>query len=223
MKRKWQIGAALAATLLLISLAACPFSGGPVRGVVVDDATKQPLANAIVVVRWFGDWTKIVGESSGVCYHVEAARTDAQGRYEISAWTRAPSIRDFRFSFSGKDIKAFKPGYVMLPPAEMLSHDIGMKKFGGSTQEYFDLVLSNINWGCPQRGSSGKNLYRLYVALAADAQSKATTRDQQGYASFLLLMAEDSLVDHSRPTTYRGGRLVNTNPADTFKMEEVPQ
>jgi hypothetical protein len=63
MKRKWLVGAAVAAGLILVSLKACSFSGGPVSGVVVDQTTKKPIADAIVVARWFGDWTKIFGRN----------------------------------------------------------------------------------------------------------------------------------------------------------------
>jgi hypothetical protein len=114
----------------------------------------------------------------------ETARTDANGRYEIPAWFQAPSLRDLRFTSGGMDVNAFKPAYMALFTSESPStaSRILMKPFNGSTQEYFDSVLSNRLWSCAQPGSSGKNLYRLYIALTAEAQTKAVTSAQQGIA-----------------------------------------
>jgi len=98
MNRPWIAHGVVAAVLLTASMQAFSLSGGPLSGVVLDKESKQPMAGVIVVARWRGNWTKIFGESSSACYHVETARTDASGRYQIPSWTRAWSIEDLRFS-----------------------------------------------------------------------------------------------------------------------------
>jgi hypothetical protein len=92
MKRKWKL-ALIAVGLCILALRACALSGGPVSGQVIDETTGKPVADAIVVAHSHGSWTKIVGESSSACYHVETARTDAEGKYQIAAWTRPWMMR----------------------------------------------------------------------------------------------------------------------------------
>jgi hypothetical protein len=194
MKRQWKIATAVATGLLLVSLKACSFSGGPIDGVVIDQTTKQPIADVIVVALWYGSWAKIPAESHTACYHAETARTDAQGRYHISAWVSAPTLSSLLASHESVGVRAYKPGYVELISEDAYTTDkLQMKPFVGTKKEYFDTVLSGRGWGCDAiAGASLKNLYQLYAAAAADAREKAETPEQEGIASFFQWRAEDS-------------------------------
>jgi hypothetical protein len=195
MKCPWEI--ALLAALSLVSLQACSGSGGPESGMVLDQATRQPVADAIVVMRWHGNWTKIGGESTSACYHVETARTDARGRYRIAAWSTPWSFSDLRFTRSGVSFDAYKPGQVAIfkEDAPVSPEQILMGPFKGTKDEYFERVLSGGTWGCPAAGESRKNLQQLYAAAADEAAALAETQNQKGLAAFWASMAKEALVD----------------------------
>ncbi|MES2999883.1 MAG: hypothetical protein V4787_04270 [Pseudomonadota bacterium] len=183
------------AALAIASLQACSAYRGPVIGVVVDQATGKPVADAIVVMRWHGNWTKIFGESSSACYHVETARTDAEGRYRIAAWTRAWSFSDLRFTSAGVDYHAYKPGYITIfkEGTIALPSRIVVAPFTGTKDEYFAQVLTSPAWGCAQAGPSRRSMRQFYVAAAREAAELAETRNQQRLASFLASEIDDPL------------------------------
>jgi hypothetical protein len=202
MKRPWKLSLALLAALCLVSLQACSATGGPASGVVIDEATGKPVADAIVVVRWHGNWTKVFGESSSACYHVETARTDANGRYQIAAWSTSWSFSDFRFTPAGVDYHAYKPGYVTVfrEAANVSPARIAIAPFKGTKDEYFEQVLSLRTWACPGAGASRTSLRQFYAAAARDAAALAETQNQKGIASFLASQADEALIDENKPT-----------------------
>lgn len=60
---------------------------------VLDEDTHQPIKGAIVVARWVGTISALV-DSQTTCYHVESTTTDAQGRYQLPAWTKLPGLEN---------------------------------------------------------------------------------------------------------------------------------
>lgn len=212
MTRNWKLVALLAVVLATISIEVYSLTGGPLNGVVLDKETNEPIAGAIVIARWHGNWTKIFGESSSACYHVETTRTDEGGRYHIPLWVRAPKIEDLRFSSAGNDVSVFKPGYV--DESNGSSGTIYLTKFAGNNDEYFATVLDYRPWLCSAAAESSSHAYRLFKAAAADAKARAQTPSQLSRASSLEHLARESLVDTSKPTTYRGDTLVNVDPKD---------
>lgn len=185
-------------------LQACSAYGGSVSGVVIDETTGKPVPDAIVVMRWHGNWTKIFGESSSACYHVETAHTDAAGRYRIAAWSRPWSLSDLRFTSAGVDYHAYKPGYVTIfrEGTIALAERIVIAPFKGTKDEYFEQVLSLSSWGCPEAGASRKSLHQFYVAAARDAAALAETQSQRSRASFLANRAADPLDEEGNATRF---------------------
>jgi hypothetical protein len=222
MKRKWKL-ALIAVGLCILALRACALSGGPVSGQVIDETTGKPVADAIVVAHWHGSWTKIVGESSSACYHVETARTDAEGEYQIAAWTRPWFVTDLRFTSDGQTYDIYKPGYWRGSNDTAAPKTLYIAPFKGSKEAYFEIVLTSPAWGCERAGASGMNEYRLFKAMASEGRALAETPAQIGRAEMLHKLAEESLVNFDRPTHYVGSRLENIDPKDSFKREEVPQ
>jgi hypothetical protein len=209
--------------LLAFALQAHGLSGEPISGTVIDKATGEPVADAIVAVYWDGSWN--IGHSSRVsCYHVETARTDARGRYDIAAWKTAWSARDVFFRDEGQRYSVYKPGYFRgylhsrgAPPTV-----IEVAKVQWSKQAYFDTVFSPP-WGCEQPSASGKNEYRLFKAMADEAGALAETPAQKHVVWMLRRLTEQSLVNFDRPTGYVGDQLRNVDPKDEFRKEDVPQ
>jgi hypothetical protein len=210
---------AIAGALMLISMSACSLTGGPLQGVVLDKSTNQPIAGAIVGARWHGHWTNLLAGSSSACYHVETARTDANGRYAIPAWTRPPKpLEDFRFSDGGNDTAVFKPGYVDLPGGA--GGTMYMEPFVGTNDEYFAKVLFSQRWLCNAAGESNRNLYRVFRAAEVDAEPRAITPEQRSRVLAFEEIAQESLTDMSKPTVYLKGVRVNVDSKDSFKAEE---
>ncbi|MES2999884.1 MAG: hypothetical protein V4787_04275 [Pseudomonadota bacterium] len=167
---------------------------------VIDETTGKPVVDAIVVMRWHGNWTKIFGESSSACYHVETARTDAAGRYQIAAWSRPWSFSDLRFTSAGVDYHAYKPGYVTVfkEGTITLPARIVVTPFKGTKDEYFEQVLSSPAWWCEQGGTSRRGLRQLLVATASEAAALAETQNQRGLASFLASQIDDPFDEEIR-------------------------
>jgi len=218
MYRAWNVRGIVCAALLTGFLQGCEFSGGPLDGVVLDKDTNRPIAGVLVVARWYGNWSKLAGESSSACYHVESTRTDANGQYHIRRWTRESRLEDFRFSSAGQAVTFYKPDYIDVSNGSaVIAH---MQRFAGTNQEYFDRVLDQKKWLCNQAGDSSNQLYRVFKAGAADARSKAVTAEQVSKALFLTRMMQESLVDTSKPTSSDGGVLMNIYSKDNLPAEE---
>jgi hypothetical protein len=210
-----------AAGLCALALFSYALSGESFSGRVIDESTGKPVADAIVVIHWIGSWTKIFGESSSACYHVETARTDPNGNFRMAAWKTPWSPKDLFFSPEDRGLNVYKPGYAVSTKGSGLPGVFLIAPFQGGKQAYFDTVLRPA--GCERAGASSKNEYRLYSAMAQEASALAETPAQLSAARMLRILAEESLVNFERPTQLIGDRVSNVDPKDSFKKEEVPQ
>lgn len=220
MKRIVKIGLAGLA-LMLVSLDACSLSSGPIDGQVLDETTGKPVADAIVVVTWTGDWTKIFGESSSSCYHAETARTDANGKYHIAGWSRPWSLSDLRVSARPPLFEAYKAGYTRPNTSSNKPETVLVVPFKGTKDEYFDQLVRAMT-PCSGAGDSGKNLYRLHSAIAEEARKTAQTPRQKAHAEYMTESASYLLVDETKPTGRDSrGQWINLNPDDGYKKEDL--
>lgn len=221
MKRILKI-AAVGLCLLLVSLSACSLSSGPINGQVLEEGTGKPIPDAIVVVTWRGEWWQMV-ESSTACYHVETARTDAEGKYHIPAWFLPWEWNHLRVFGKETFYDAYKPGYtrpVNLGNKYDQPERVLLAKFKGAKEEYFKNLLYTTD--CAGGGESRKNLYRLYATLAEEAQAIAETPDQKKRVEWLVLQAESTLVNETKPTAdNKQGWTVNVDPNDSYKKEDL--
>ena len=87
MKNTYRHAAAiLIAAVSLVSCAA-PEGAGPIKGVVIDEATGSPIAGAVVRVLREGTGGGL-GGSQTICFALQTATTDAKGVYEVSGVRR---------------------------------------------------------------------------------------------------------------------------------------
>jgi hypothetical protein len=217
---------------LPLSACAASVSGGPLDGQVLEEGTNQPLPGAIVVVRWQGNVGGPV-ESSTTCYHVETATTDNQGRFHIHAWKTTEAALGLHPSwfdrlFFGPTIRdreilksAYHPGYTFgTVPSE--KDTVWLKPFTGGRGErfkYLDRVISNTSCGDKD---TYKNLYRITYAVYEEAKAIAQTEDEKRHAERFKDLADDALVNRSKPTTYnKRGREINVDPKDAFRPEDI--
>ena len=209
----------------LLPLSACALSGGPVVGQVLEEGTYKPVPGAIVVVRWIGRTTSgsWFVEARDVCYHVETVVTDEQGQYKTAAWTQEQS-KDYTLKYHSFSVDAYKPGFGWPTKPSQNNDIVYLATFKGGTRErldYLGRVISGTSCG-GAAGESLKYLYRLTRAVYEEARTVAQTADEKRRAERFRELAEDTLVNRSKSTRYdERGRLINVNPEDSFKPEEL--
>jgi hypothetical protein len=206
-----------------VSLNALALSSGPIEGRVLDESTGQPVAGAIVVTTWnASDWSGLA-VTRRVCYHVETATSDANGKFRIPAWSDGLSARGLFMHDHVVAAEAYKAGYVRPKTITDKPEIVWVAPFKGTKDEYFDYleVVAGSN-NCSGGGESRRTLYRLYEPLAGEAKSIAESREQNRLAKKFIFFANDVLVDYGKPTTSdRAGWTINVNPDDNYKKEDL--
>lgn len=176
------------AWLMAATLAGCALA--PPRevpaqtGRVLDEETRLPIEGAIVVFRWQGTGTKAFVDTQTVCYHVESAVTDAEGRYVTAPWKEESRYRDL--SMKRVLDTAYKAGYVHTRTDRAAGvHYLKLEiKSDGENFEYAKRVSSAS--GCPAAGESEINLLPLRRALLEQAKLHAeTVSDNEEIEGFL--------------------------------------
>lgn len=177
-RRRWFIGIATIAALVLFVLSrGCSFAGGPVSGLVRDIDTLQPIAGAMVVAQWEGTAMGPV-HSRSVCFHVETAVSDADGRYRMPFWFQAPPVWSVYGTTTIRD--AYLPGYESVRTHQTQSEspeDVFMKKYAGSDAERFEYISRGVFGAmtCGHAGSSARNLYPVLRAAFREAKALASS------------------------------------------------
>jgi hypothetical protein len=175
--------------LALLGLCGCTsdqLSGGPIDGVVLDQATQRPLAGAIVVAQWqgntSGNWHDLGSwfvESHSLCYHVATAVSDGEGRFHIPAWESSRQEKGFHFNIGSHGrwlaVYAYKPGYDYDVSED--NRIIQLKPFKGTPRERMDnLSRAAGGMSCGLGGESEKSLRIFYRALYEEGKPLAETK-----------------------------------------------
>lgn len=178
------------AWLMAATLASCALA--PPRevpaqiGRVLDEETQQPIEGAIVVFRWQGVGTKAFVDTQTVCYHVESAVTDAEGRYTTASWKEESRYRDL----SMKQVldTAYKAGY-MHTRTDRTTGDQTLRKDNRGSKERLE-YLDRAAVFCPGADESMRKLLPLYKALYAEASDLAKTNEERIEALYHLKRVE---------------------------------
>ncbi len=140
------------------------YSAKPVRGVVVDAETGQPLDGVIVVAQWVLFAAGPGHGGHGPRLHVVEVLTDAEGRFYIPGWGPKPNPR---YPFTGlldRDpmLSFFKPGYRPLTVQNRWKRNeavrfsewdgkmIKFEKFRGTDEEWaraLGFLQTTLAWG----------------------------------------------------------------------------
>lgn len=168
----------------LLMLAGC--SAGrvwmPQAGQVLDWESKEPITDAVVVARWYGKVYQIA-KTSTVCYHVESAVTDKQGRYRIPAEVEGPKgIYD-----ANVYVSAYKAGYRESIDKDNKPHrsdnEMGvyyLEKDRRSREKRLQFIR-NYHSACRSSGKSERNLFPLYMARYQEAKKLVETDDDRNW------------------------------------------
>ena len=198
----------------LLSLQACALSGGPINGQVLEEETGKPIPDAIVVATWHGNDSSGLVHSQSVCYHVETARTDANGKFHINAWSDGISMRSLLINERYVITDAYKPGYTRsVKPVNELIKNILLARFKGTAKErleYLERMLGSTR--CGSQNESEKNLHMFFSAMYEEAKNIAVTKEDLEIADALRYWASFVILDKSKPTTRDAkGRLINVD------------
>jgi len=197
---------------------------GPVAGKVVDSDGK-PVSDAIVVVTWSA-YTGIV-DTSKSCFHVERTTTREDGRFRMGGF----STSSLSASKPWAEVWVFKPNYS---PEWVAWENESVVKLRIDTDppdvrfHRLRQVLDNsVIARCGQEDGSNGNLFKLQTAVLKEAESLATTAKQLRAVRGMAREIEEDLVDFRKPTKIISApdpddeRLVNENPSDGFKREDL--
>jgi hypothetical protein len=140
------------------------------RGVVLDDATGEPLAGVFVTARYSGN-IPAIADYQTVCYHAAGATTDGQGRYRLPAKFDSPGIlieKRLQMSF-------FKPGYRQVFYKDGVAK---LRKDQSVQEERFDEMkrMTRVST-CDGAGKSERSLYPLYEAVFNEAKSLVSSKE----------------------------------------------
>ena len=181
------------AFLMVLSLSACALTGGPINGMVLEDETDQPIAGAIVVVRWKGDLPGFA-DSNTVCYHVESTLTDEAGRYRIAKWKKKPDPeRDWERRIINKvfGVSAYKVGYGFSTQKYKVDENEYLAMFEGSTEERLKYLLRISGaTSCPGAGTSQEHLLLWYRAILEEIQQLNDTGSAQTFIDGIIFRIE---------------------------------
>jgi hypothetical protein len=165
----------LASVLLLVlalSLQACSegLSGGPVGGAVLEEGTNTPIPGATVVVHWLHHQ----GDSGTVCYHVETATTDENGKFHVPQWFDPSDNRTIRSP--NTTVTVYKQGYGRRAVTWVkTTKDVVVPSFTGTRAERLKELLGIASViGCYGYHNE-KVLVPVYKALHDEAKGIAST------------------------------------------------
>jgi hypothetical protein len=171
-------------SLLALFTAACTFivSGPEMDGRVLDSETAAPISGALVIAEWSGDIGGPV-QSSEVCFHLEVATTDADGRYHIPAWTRRP-VADWEGGFFGlRNVeisrRTYKREYVQYKYDPRDSTTILMAAFKGPAEERIEYLRLQGTRGCGKNDASRVHELSLWRAICDEARTIPEARRSQ--------------------------------------------
>jgi hypothetical protein len=164
-------------------LTGCGKVGLPFSGQVVDVETGRPIEGAFVLAFWKGE----VGlfDAQSICYHVETAVSDEEGRFRIPGW-----FGGGHFGVMNRYIYtlAYKPGYR---EADGRRHKekIEMLKFTGGSGERMDYLVSLIK-PCGAAGDNENEMLPIRSAIYREARNIAETDTEKETVEWLLKVLE---------------------------------
>ena len=180
--KKFGLGAA-ALLIFGVALSSCAMEGR-----VLEEGTLKPIEGAIVVATWRGSQVR-PAHASSICYHVETATTDSQGRYRIPSFSGNldPLIAD---RSSGVE-SIYKAGYQRSSKDEPSSEIILLSPFKGTTDQRFEYLSRNWTRDCATNPAAKAKLLVLWRDQYEEAKRIAQTVEQMKTIEAFLVGLEE--------------------------------
>lgn len=215
---------------LFLAQAACDMVGGTLsgtvtgalRGVVIDKSSGQPIEGAHVVTKWEGDiWSP--AHSQSVCFHIETATTDKNGRYLIPVVAPAPlGVLNSYPTLAGVHKEGYReilygdshtPGFEPAPDGTTylipVTGHLKDKMFEYSIEQRLR-YLSKWNSRVSCSYSEDRAAFPTYLAVYREAKSIArSAHDLQITQSICKWMARSAIAPDDNLSTVESERLVS--------------
>lgn len=186
------------------------YSAKPVRGVVVDAATGEPLADVVVVAQWVLFVSGPGHGGHGPRLHVTEAITNSEGKFQIPEWGPKPNPRYPWTRLRDEDpaLSFFKRGYAphyvqnrwdrneSVRFSEWDGKTIKLEKFTGTPEEWawkLSLLQTSLAWGW-EEVMDWRSIPRMALALELErlslAQKKLKVSNISGLYEFATTIEE---------------------------------
>ena len=195
--------------MAIVSLSGCGMAGLPFSGQVTDAETGEPIEGVIVVALWKGDVNPIV-DSTQICYHVETAVSDENGKYRVPGWVGG------KFGVMGSYIitESYKQGYERVPVNGRYSkNEVKMAIFTGTLESRMSYLVDFAGQvSCGPQENREKALFQLYKEIYLEARGLSNVHN---YAS-----AMDSIL-YRIVTTFQKSdySMTRKDAVDYFERE----
>jgi hypothetical protein len=161
-----------------------------IKGVVVEEGTGKPIANAVVSAKWNGGWSSLLSGGT-ICLRAAATRTDEAGRFQFPAFVDGySSLVAYLVA-----VLPYKPGYQYIQPGyglgvrkkilwvferdefEIPATEVRleMKAFSGSDQQRADFLASFLNSTRCRESAEVSSMGLLYNAMLVEVSQMPST------------------------------------------------
>lgn len=178
---------------LLLAMVVCLFACAlalprkmpPVTGQVLDQDTGQPVEGAIVVMRWQGTATMAFVDQRTLCYHVETAISDADGRFSTPAWIEASRYRNLGLKKRMETV--YKAGYRHVRSEGNL-HYLVLDR--GDVEEKLSYLENLVrNSGCYSAGKLMRRSYPMLEAVFYEAKELGASQELLQWMRYVVASA----------------------------------
>ncbi len=177
--------------------------GRHIAGQVVDAATRQPVPGAHVAFLWRStvNPSGFTGHNSrDICFHAAATITDAQGRFDVPAWSK---WKTYDVDAVDPTVLVYAPGFEPIQkhlhsepsdePVDHLRERYALNAFAGTADQrihmlFFGLANQHCDWG----GESKKSLVPLLKGIYIEARSLPVSPDASRIADTIAAFAADA-------------------------------
>lgn len=177
--------------------------GRHLAGQVVDTATGRPVGGAHVAYLWRStiNPSGFTGHNArDICFHAAATVTDAQGRFDVPAWSK---WKTYDVDAVDPTVLVYAPGFEPIQkhlhsepadkPIDHLSERYVLKAFSGTADQrihmlFFGLANQHCDWG----GESKKSLVPLLKGIYVEARSLRVPPDSSRIADTIAKFAADA-------------------------------
>jgi hypothetical protein len=166
-KNKWRLRIVLLAFVAWVAWLGTLW-GGPITGVVLDEAGNVPVVGALVVVSWQAHTFH-----SHFCQQAALAKTGPDGRFRVPLWVNRWRVENIAISVDRVSWFAYQPGFVEASPTGPLKPDLTLlKRASNSTRERLDYLrhVAGVVLECGDWDRSKEHLMPPLEAVQHEAE-----------------------------------------------------
>lgn len=192
--------------------------GRHLAGEVVDAATGRPVPGAHVAYLWRSTINPsgfTAHNSRDICFHAAATVTDAQGRFDIPAWSK---WKTYDVDAVDPTVLVYAPGFEPIQeplfskpakePVDHLQERYALKPSSGTADQrihtlFFGLANQYCDWG----GESKKSLVPMLKAIYVEARSLHGSQESSRITEVIAEFAADAGLAISPNTSVEDAKI----------------